>query len=67
MHGLLRVTCAALRGPRAALCLFFLIDKCSETETLISFSLKHMLVGVCAQSALAQTEPDNHVRRRVLQ
>lgn len=55
LAGLLRVACAAQQGPYAVLCLFFLIDKCSQTEALISFSLKHVLVGVCAQSALEQT------------
>lgn len=57
MHGragVLRITCTALQGPCAVLCLFFLTDKW-KTETLISFSLKNMLVGVWAQSALVQT------------
>ncbi len=39
LAGLLRVTCTAQQGPYAVLCLFFLIDKCSKTEALISFSL----------------------------
>lgn len=55
LAGLQRVTCTALQGPCMVLFFcFFLIDKCSVTETLISFSLKHMRMGVCTQSALVQ-------------